>query len=250
MKNLIFILFLFSYSAQAYDFEGTPEFLFDSSEASSQSETWSQVFELISADGSNTLMTSSFPDVLLKPASTMKIFTAWWAIQNAFRTDTYLAEMLKKSVNYMADDTAQGLGGVLAMEDFYRDQGLPISDDSFQAADGSGLSYSNKTTCKVQVELLKLIRRNKHYDRFKELMAQPGETGTLQNRLSSLKGRLFAKTGTLKKTASLSGFLETNKGTIVFCILSDFLIIPVSEARIKIDRIIKKHDSLVTQSTK
>ena len=81
-------------------------------------------------------------------------------------------------------------------------------------------------------------------------MAQPGETGTLQNRLSSLKGRLFAKTGTLKKTASLSGFLETNKGTIVFCILSDFLIIPVSEARIKIDRIIKKHDSLVTQSTK
>jgi len=248
MKYLILMFCLFSFSAHSYDFECTPEFLFDSSDANSQPETWSQVFELLSVDGTNTLITSSRPDVLLKPASTMKIFTAWWAIQHSFRSDAYLAEMLKKSVNYMADDTAQGLGGVLAMEDYYRDQGLPISDDSFQAADGSGLSYSNKTTCKVQVELLKLIRRSKDYDRFKKLMAQPGEVGTLLNRLSSLKGRLFAKTGTLKKTASLSGFLETNKGTIVFCVLSDFLMIPVSQARIKIDGILKKNESLVNQS--
>ncbi len=153
--------------------------------------------------------------------------------------------MLKKSVNDMADETAQGLGGVLAMEDFYREKGLQISDETFQAADGSGLSYSNKTTCQVQIELLKLIRKDKDYERFKNLMAQPGQVGTLQNRLSSFKGRLFAKTGTLKRTASLSGFLETSKGTVVFCVLSDYLSITVAEARIKIDQLIKKHDQLV-----
>jgi D-alanyl-D-alanine carboxypeptidase len=249
MKILIPVIFLCLFATSSFAFEDTPEFLFESSESLAQTETWSQVFELINTDGVSTMLSSSRANVLLKPASTMKLFTAWWALQNTFREEVYLAEMLKKSVNAMADDTAQGLGGVLAMEDFYRDQGLSITDETFQAADGSGLSYQNKTTCQVQIELLKVIKKSKDYDRFKKLMAQPGETGTLLNRLKSLKGRLFAKTGTLKSTASLSGFLETSKGVVVFCVLSDYLRIPVAEARLKIDEVVKKHDRLASKTT-
>ncbi len=244
MKIMILILNLLCFS-HAYAYEDTSEFLYDVSEPETQQETWSYIFELMDVKGESTNISSLEPQTLLKPASTMKVFTAWWAMVKSFRTDIFLAEMLKKSVNDMADETAQGLGGVLAMEDFYREKGLQISDETFQAADGSGLSYSNKTTCQVQIELLKLIRKDKDYDRFKNLMAQPGKVGTLQNRLSTLKGRLFAKTGTLKRTASLSGFLETSKGTVVFCVLSDYLSITVAEARIKIDQLIKKHDQLV-----
>ncbi len=244
MKYFFFIL-LFISNTYAHGYEDTAEFLAEVSEAPEQSETWSQVFELVNSEGVSNALSSSQPNVLLKPASTMKIFTGWWAFTQSYRTDTFLSEMLKKSVNQMADDTAQGLGGVLAMEDFYRDQGLSISDETFQAADGSGLSYSNKTSCQVQIELLKLIKRSKDYDRFKKLMARPGEVGTLQNRLLGLKGRLFAKTGTLNRTASLSGFLETSKGVIVFCVLSDYLAIPVTQARLKIDELLKKHDQLV-----
>ena len=244
MKIMILILSFICLS-HAYAYEDTAEFLYDASEADTQQETWSYIFELMDVKGESTNISSVEPHTLLKPASTMKVFTAWWAMVSSFRTDTFLAEMLKKSVNQMADETAQGLGGVLAMEDFYREKGLQITDETFQAADGSGLSYSNKTTCQVQIELLKLIRRHKDYERFKNLMAQPGQLGTLQNRLSTFKGRLFAKTGTLKRTASLSGFLETAKGTVVFCVLSDYLSITVAEARIKIDQLLKKHDQLV-----
>lgn len=52
------------------------------------------------------------------------------------------------------------------------------------------------------------------------------------------------KTDTLNKTASLSGFLETPKGTVVFCGLSDYLNISLTSARKKIDAMVKKNYGL------
>jgi D-alanyl-D-alanine carboxypeptidase/D-alanyl-D-alanine-endopeptidase (penicillin-binding protein 4) len=95
------------------------------------------------------------------------------------------------------------------------------------------------------VALLKLIKANKNYERFKQFLARPKQTGTLQNRLSALAGKLFAKTGTLNRTASLAGFVETKRGTMIFCILSDYLSIPVAEARVKIDGMVTKQYALL-----
>lgn len=234
-----------SIPAEGTSFEDTAEFLSPRKEYDSAPETWSYIFELLNSDGTILALSSQNTSLLLKPASTMKIFSGWWAFEKKFRTDAYLSQMLKKSVNEMADETVQNMGGVLALTDYYRELGLNINDETFRAADGSGLSYENKTSCETEIALLKLIRSNKNYERFKQFLAQPNQVGTLQNRLTSLTGKLFAKTGTLNRTASLAGFMETKRGTVIFCVLSDYLLIPVADARVKIDAMVKKQYALL-----
>ena len=254
MRNLKFLCYAFilsAFNAQAVDsyapsFEDTEEFLVPQTEPTIVPlETWAYQFELIGANGVTTILALQNEKSLLKPASTMKLFTGWWAFQNKTRTDAFLSQMLRDSVNSMAESTVQNMGGVSAMEDYYFAQGLKINDSNFIAADGSGLSYDNKATCEIEIELLKMIKADKNYNRFKKLLAQPNKSGTLQTRLTALAGKLFAKTGTLNRTASLSGFLETKRGTVVFCVLSDYLNTSVVAARKKIDNIVKKNYALV-----
>lgn len=250
LKLLFCVAILGSLQAYAEDsyapsFEDTEEFLAPVTESIilAPKDSWAYKFELIRKADTKVLSTKN-ANLLLKPASTMKLFTGWWAFQNKNRTDAYLSQMLKDSVNSMADSTQQRMGGVLAMEDYYRDHGLDLNDSNFTAADGSGLSYDNKATCQVEIDLLKLIKSDKNYARFKQLLAQPGKKGTLKTRLTGLSGKVFAKTGTLNKTASLSGFIETAKGTVVFCVMSDYLTTSVNTARKKIDAMVKKNYAL------
>jgi D-alanyl-D-alanine carboxypeptidase/D-alanyl-D-alanine-endopeptidase (penicillin-binding protein 4) len=136
----------------------------------------------------------------------------------------------------MAQSTLVRLGGTEAMENYFRNLGLSVSNSTLRVADGSGLSYANQSNCAIQIELLELIHRDADYDTFKNLMAQPGQAGTLEKRLKSLKGKVFAKTGTLKKTAALSGFIEAPQGVIVFCAISDYLNTTLASERNRLDQ--------------
>jgi D-alanyl-D-alanine carboxypeptidase/D-alanyl-D-alanine-endopeptidase (penicillin-binding protein 4) len=250
MKNWLFILVLISTSALAFDrYEDTAENLAPQLETNRSAPeakrrgqgTWTYAFELLEADGSSTILSESQRDVMVKPASTMKIFTGWFAYKQNYRDTTYLSKMLKESVNAMADATLKEMGGTKVLTSFYADQGLTLNSSNFIQVDGSGLSYDNKTNCAAEIELLKLIHRDPSYEDFKVLMARPGEEGTLKDRLLSLKEKLFAKTGTLNKTASLSGFVETDSGTVVFCVLTDYLPGPSRNYRPRIDAMVLKN---------
>jgi hypothetical protein len=247
MKNWLFILALISTSALAFDrYEDTAENLAPQSESNRSvpetkrrgQGTWTYSFELMEADGNFKVLSEAQKNILVKPASTMKIFTGWFAYKQAYRDNVYLSKMLKESVNAMADSTLIEMGGTKALKNFYAEAGLSLTSSNFIQADGSGLSYNNKTNCATEVELLKLIRRDPSYEDFKVLMARPGEEGTLKDRLPQLAGKLFAKTGTLNKTASLSGFVETDAGTMVFCVLTDYLPGPSRNYRPKIDAMV------------
>lgn len=225
-------------------FEDTKEFLAPPSDSAlkfDEEESRSVIFKLIKADGSEVLLFESNPNLNLKPASTMKLFTGWWAFRKKVRTTTYLSKMLRESVNSMAQSTLTQMGGTKAMFSYYKNIGLPITDQNFIPADGSGLSYNNQTNCTVEIALLKYIHDHEAYSSFKNLLAQPGQVGTLRSRLKSLAGKVFAKTGTLNRTAALTGFVETSKGVILFCAMSDFLNVPLNVERAQID-------SMVTQA--
>lgn len=233
MKTALLALLIFGLNAHAHaqdSFEDTPENLAKQVETNrsapftkARQGTWVYAFELVHPDGSVTVLSEQNRNIKVKPASTMKIFTGWFAFKNAYGTDAILGKMLKESSNAVADKALKDLGGKAALKNFFLSEGLPLTPKDFIQADGSGLSYENKTNCEVQMELLKTIQRDPNFEAFKNLMAQPGETGTLKDRLPSLKGKVFAKTGTLKRTAALSGFVDTEAGTLVFCILSDYL---------------------------
>lgn len=247
MKNWLFILVFISTSVLAYDrYEDTPENLAPQSESNRSAPefkrrgngTWTYAFELMDVDGSYRVISELQKNILVKPASTMKIFTGWFAYKQGYRTNEYLSQMLKESVNAMADATLKEMGGTKVLKNFYADQGLVLNSTNFIQVDGSGLSYDNKTNCATEIAVLKLIRQDTSYEEFKTLMARPGEEGTLKDRLPALQGKLFAKTGTLNKTASLSGFVETNSGTVVFCVLTDYLPGPSRNYRPKIDAMV------------
>lgn len=254
LRLLGLLILIFTGSAFAEDsyessFEDTVEFLAPPVEPVVEpevapKETWSYSFELVRPNGSVKVLTEQKRSLLLKPASTMKLFTGWWAFQRKNRTDAYLGKMLKESDNVMAENTVQRLGGVFAMEDYFRDAGLPLDESNFNAADGSGLSYDNQANCEIEIALLKKIKANKSYLRFKKLLAQPKQDGTLKTRLTAYAGKVFAKTGTLARTAALSGFLETPKGTVVFCVMGDYLNSTLVDARKKIDAMVRRNYAL------
>ena len=205
---------------------------------------YAHVFKLIRPNGTTKVLASKNANSLLKPASTMKVFTGWWAYQEKARTDEYLGQMLRDSVNTMAQNTLVKLGGTEAMKDYYRNLGLAVNDQTFNPADGSGLSYANQTNCAVQIELLEKIRHDSDYRTFRNLLAQPRKNGTLKKRLKHLAGKVFAKTGTLKKTAALSGFIEARQGTIVFCVISDYLNKTLARERLRIDAMVLQNYNL------
>lgn len=258
MKILLLLpLFLSFYLPSASadgSFEDTSEFLRPQTQSHSKNnnvtsprvpETWSIVFELMEADGSSTILADKNREVLLKPASTMKLFTAWWPYKLGGRSDTYLAKMLQESDNAMADKTLAYMGGKKNLKKYYSTKKLDLNAKRFIQADGSGLSYNNKSSCGAQIDLLKLMYSDSTYEKFKLLLAQPGLHGTLETRLLELKGKVFAKTGTLNQTASLTGFLETENGTVVFCILSDYLVAGVKPARVKIDKLVQDYSTYI-----
>lgn len=247
MKNWVFLFTFLTFPAFAFDpYEDTAENLASQVESNRQvpnlksrsSGTWAYVFELIQTDGTSRVLSESNRDTLVKPASTMKLFTSWFAYKKAFRDDAYLGKMLKESVNAMADATLTAMGGTKELKTFYAEKGLDLNSKNFIQADGSGLSYDNKANCSAEIALLKLVHQDESYEDFKVLLARPGEEGTLKDRLLPLEGSLFAKTGTLKRTAGLSGFVETKAGTVVFCILTDYLPSASVNFRPKIDKMV------------
>lgn len=201
--------------------------------------TWGYSFMLINSKGHKRVFTQFNRHVMLKPASLMKIFTGWWALNHHAETDSYLGKMLKESNNAMASGTFYELGGASGIENYFHSF-IPVAPYNFRPIDGSGLSHDNKASVQIMMQLLEHIRFSPKYARFKKLLAEPRKKGTLEKRLSEFSGKLFAKTGTLDGVAALSGFLETTKGTLVFCIVSNDLSIKLPVARQKIDTLLRQ----------
>lgn len=81
--------------------------------------------------------------------------------------------------------------------------------------DGSGLSRHNALSAALLTRILGHIHRDSlSYLGFRETLARPGAPGTLRNALTDkkLRSRVWAKTGTLNRVRSLSGYLQTDSG--------------------------------------
>ncbi|HXH32231.1 MAG TPA: D-alanyl-D-alanine carboxypeptidase [Bacteriovoracaceae bacterium] len=208
-----------------------------SSATGNEVNSWSYVFTLIKPNGKQVPLSEHNRHAMLKPASTIKLFTAYWAFKNKTQSHTFLGKMLKTSDNDMAQATLNELGDPSDMRQYYENLGLPV--EAFYPVDGSGLDYANGSSCDFQIAFLSLVRRSQGYQTFRNLLAQPGALGTLENRLKELRGLVYAKTGTLNRTSNLSGFIETKKGTVIFCVVGDYLRTSSASARQKIDEMVR-----------
>jgi serine-type D-Ala-D-Ala carboxypeptidase/endopeptidase (penicillin-binding protein 4) len=86
--------------------------------------------------------------------------------------------------------------------------------------DGSGLSRLDLITPETSGRLLVAMANSNAAQTFRDSLPIAGRDGTLNSRLKKLTGRVFAKTGTLTYTHSLSGYATTpTNETLVFSIM-------------------------------
>ena len=110
--------------------------------------------------------------------------------------------------------------GTRVVRQFLIDAG--ISDQEFFFYDGSGLSMDDRITPRAFTRLLAYAARQPWGTAWRDTFPIAGVDGSLMNRFrnSPLKGRLWAKTGTLRESVALSGYLTTASGkTLAFSIL-------------------------------
>jgi D-alanyl-D-alanine carboxypeptidase/D-alanyl-D-alanine-endopeptidase (penicillin-binding protein 4) len=100
--------------------------------------------------------------------------------------------------------------------------GAGVDDGDFFFYDGSGLSPDDRITPRAYTQLLAYAARQPWGAAWRETLPVAGVDGTLAGRFknSPLKGRLWAKTGTLNEVNALSGYLTAASGkTLAFSIL-------------------------------
>jgi D-alanyl-D-alanine carboxypeptidase/D-alanyl-D-alanine-endopeptidase (penicillin-binding protein 4) len=87
----------------------------------------------------------------------------------------------------------------------------------FAVRDGSGLSRHNYLSPETIVRVLEAMRRHPSFDVFFAALPVAGRDGTLRSRMKGTpaEGNVHAKTGTIDKVRSLSGYVTTANGRLL-----------------------------------
>lgn len=88
-------------------------------------------------------------------------------------------------------------------------EGKGIATRAIAIRDGSGLSRLDLVTPEATARLLTAMTSSNAATVFRDSLPVAGRDGTISGRLKSVTGRVFAKTGTLTYTHSLSGYAST-----------------------------------------
>lgn len=141
--------------------------------------------------------------------------------------------VLEPSQNWIAEQLLLALGaesgkrgswpdGLSVLTEFLRHE-VGIDSLDVSARDGSGLSAYNLVTPRALVRVLQYMAARPDAAKYRAALAEPGEAdSTLEERLSGLEGRVFAKTGTISNVNSLSGYLVRDGGQeVIFSILAN-----------------------------
>lgn len=141
-------------------------------------------------------------------------------------TDSLLKIMMHRSDNFYAEQSLLMVGneklGVMSdaqIIDTLLKADLKEFPQRPQWVDGSGLSRFNLFTPQDFVFMLNKIRNEFSWNRITTIFSTGGD-GTLGSYYKGLKGKIFAKTGSLSNNIALSGYLITQKNkTLIFSVL-------------------------------
>ena len=134
-------------------------------------------------------------------------------------SDNFYAEMLLKEVGRRALGKGTLENGVAAVRDLAAGAGVTLTG---RAADGSGLSRDDSRPAREWAELLVAARDQPWFDHLLGGLPLAGRSGTLMNRFLGTHGEanVRAKTGSVRATRALSGYLTTAGGRqVVFSLV-------------------------------
>lgn len=170
---------------------------------------------------SEDLSIALLKDTLKKPISVQnkKIEKSEEKIMYSIPADSLYKEMLQSSDNFIAEQIllmislkiSDTLKTEISINKIQKEHLQDFPDPVFWV-DGSGISRYNLITPADIVALLTKINSEVSREKLMELLPAGGQTGTIKNMFKDQKAFIFAKTGSLRNTYNLSGYLLTNKG--------------------------------------
>jgi serine-type D-Ala-D-Ala carboxypeptidase/endopeptidase (penicillin-binding protein 4) len=131
------------------------------------------------------------------------------------------AELILRTLGKLEGADGAESEGARVVRQFLISAGIPTGD--FLFFDGSGLSQQDLVTPRAFTTLLSYAAQQSWGEAFRASLPAGGVDGTLNARFKQppLKGKVFAKTGTLSEDAALCGYLVAASGqTVAFSILS------------------------------
>jgi len=147
--------------------------------------------------------------------------------------DVLLQQMMKESDNLIADSLFKTIGahyfqqpgnfrnGSQAMKAILKDHGIDL--ENAYIADGSGLSRHNLMSAELFMSVMKFVYAQDKQLGLLNSFAIAGIDGTLQYHRGvnsvALKGKVIAKTGSLKGVANLVGLVKGEAGDKLFVLM-------------------------------
>ena len=134
-------------------------------------------------------------------------------------SDNNTAELLLKELGIHAGAVGSRQAGIEVVTATLAARGMDISQ--LVMRDGSGLDSANQVTCDIVVQVLE------HESLTNAVgvgLPIAGRTGTLADEFvgTNMVSRMHAKTGSLRNSKALSGYLTTELGQVEFALILDF----------------------------
>jgi D-alanyl-D-alanine carboxypeptidase/D-alanyl-D-alanine-endopeptidase (penicillin-binding protein 4) len=146
-----------------------------------------------------------------------------WLIPILGPSQNLFAEMLLKQIGRQVGGEGSWRSG-LAVERRLLIDSVGADSTQFSLRDGSGLSHVNVVSPLTFARLLLWLRSRPNFSWFEGALPVAGKSGTVRNRMvgTAMEGRVRAKTGSIFRVNSMSGYLTLPNGRVrIFSIQSN-----------------------------
>jgi serine-type D-Ala-D-Ala carboxypeptidase/endopeptidase (penicillin-binding protein 4) len=155
-------------------------------------------------------------------------------------SQNWFAEMLLKILGRELKGEGSWQAGLDVERRFLTDS-VKIDSTAFALEDGSGLAAGNLVTAHAFAQLLAYMHRHPNGGPFVAGLPHAGQPGSLLRRFvgTPLEGRVIAKTGSIDRVNSLSGYIERANGrTITFSVQANGHAVPYQQMLNQIDSVV------------
>lgn len=136
-----------------------------------------------------------------------------WIFPILNTSQNWFAEMVLKQLGRQFGAAGSWREGLQVERRFLIDS-IGLDSTQFSLSDGSGLSASNLVSPLAFTRILQFIRHHPHWSTLAAALPRSGANGSLRHRFvgTPLEGKVDAKTGSISRVNTLSGFIELDKG--------------------------------------
>jgi len=154
------------------------------------------------------------------------------------KSNNLYAEAILKTLGKVQVSNGSREAGTRVVNNFYKNKGIDIV--GMVAEDGSGLSRMNVFTTKQMCTILNMEMQQASFELFKNSLPIAGKTGTLKTMAvnTPAQGKVFAKSGSMSKVRSYSGYVQTKNGELLsFCVIINNYTCGSAEIKSKLEKL-------------